>query len=109
MNGYFIAALIIWVLAISAAYLIGERKDRLGEAVALGILLSWLGVLIIAVMQPSRAEKVRREQERLGITEEARASQPPHPAGWYADPYGHHAQRWWDGRKWTAKTRELAV
>ena len=27
------------------------------------------------------------------------ASQPP--AGWYADPTGHHGQRWWDGQSWS--------
>src|SRR3990170_1702762 len=24
------------------------------------------------------------------------------PAGWYPDPHGQHAARWWDGRQWTA-------
>ena len=72
MNGYF-TLLVIWVLAIGVAYLIGERKGRTGEGLALGILLSWLGVIIIAVMQPSRAEKIRRESERLRIAEEARS------------------------------------
>ena len=24
------------------------------------------------------------------------------PAGWYPDPTGHHANRWWDGSQWTA-------
>ena len=23
------------------------------------------------------------------------------PAGWYADPSGQHALRWWDGNAWT--------
>ena len=28
-------------------------------------------------------------------------SVPSHPAGWYADPWGRAAQRWWDGNQWT--------
>lgn len=31
---------------------------------------------------------------------QAAAAQPP-PAGWYADPYGAAALRWWDGTRWT--------
>jgi hypothetical protein len=23
------------------------------------------------------------------------------PPGWYADPQGHPAERWWDGTRWT--------
>ncbi|GLY06786.1 DUF2510 domain-containing protein [Actinoplanes sp. NBRC 101535] len=26
---------------------------------------------------------------------------PAQPAGWYADPHGLPAQRWWDGHRWT--------
>jgi uncharacterized protein YxjI len=28
------------------------------------------------------------------------------PAGWYADPSGQHALRWWDGNTWTEHTHE---
>ncbi len=27
------------------------------------------------------------------------------PAGWYPDPYGTAASRWWDGRGWSEHTR----
>ncbi len=30
-------------------------------------------------------------------------------AGWYADPTGDHAERWWDGAAWTAHTRPTAA
>jgi uncharacterized protein YxjI len=28
------------------------------------------------------------------------------PAGWYADPSGEHALRWWDGSTWTGHTQD---
>jgi uncharacterized membrane protein YhaH (DUF805 family) len=34
---------------------------------------------------------------------------PPPAAGWYPDPQGAPAQRWWNGLAWTAATRPLAV
>ena len=36
-------------------------------------------------------------------TEEA-ADQPR--AAWYADPFGRHEQRWWDGARWGEKVRD---
>ncbi|GIF38906.1 hypothetical protein Axi01nite_32170 [Actinoplanes xinjiangensis] len=36
----------------------------------------------------------------------AHASVPGTPAGWYADPGGAFAQRWWDGRQWTDIVRQ---
>lgn len=29
---------------------------------------------------------------------------PPVPPGWYPDPHGAPAQRWWDGTAWSART-----
>ena len=29
---------------------------------------------------------------------------PPVPPGWYPDPHGAPAQRWWDGTAWSAHT-----
>lgn len=42
--------------------------------------------------------------------EHAIATTPPtSPAGWYADPSGSPAQRWWDGATWTEHLREVAA
>ncbi|QWY84735.1 hypothetical protein SEA_YUNGMONEY_49 [Gordonia phage YungMoney] len=44
-----------------------------------------------------RAEKILRD--RIEAKNAAATSGPP--PGWYADPDGAAAQRWWDGREWT--------
>lgn len=30
---------------------------------------------------------------------------PQTQQGWHADPYGRHAQRWWNGKAWSEKVR----
>jgi len=37
-------------------------------------------------------------EEALAVEE---VPEPPKPAGWYPDPYGRAAFRWWDGAAWT--------
>ena len=34
----------------------------------------------------------------------ARRQPPSNPPGWYPDPYGQAAQRYWDGGRWTGHT-----
>jgi Protein of unknown function (DUF2510) len=41
--------------------------------------------------------------------EHAITTPPTPPAGWYADPSGSPAQRWWDGATWSEHLREVAV
>jgi hypothetical protein len=67
--------LLIWVLAgIFAASAIGNRKGRPGAGFLLGLFLGWIGVIIIAVIPPTRGELVRRERERQQIQREAAES-----------------------------------
>lgn len=35
---------------------------------------------------------------------EIQAAPAPNPAGWYPDPWGQAASRWWDGTTWTGHT-----
>ncbi|MBJ7331616.1 MAG: DUF4870 domain-containing protein [Solirubrobacteraceae bacterium] len=35
--------------------------------------------------------------------------QPSPPPGWYPDPQGQGAERWWDGTQWTANQRPVGV
>jgi hypothetical protein len=31
------------------------------------------------------------------------------PAGWFSDPTGRHAQRYWDGLRWSSKVADQGV
>lgn len=66
------ALIIIWVLALVVATIVGGRKGRRGAGFLLGLLLSWIGVIIIAVMPPTHDMLVLREEERLEVEREAR-------------------------------------
>jgi hypothetical protein len=69
------AALIIisWIVAAIVAARIGSRiKGRPTLGLILGLLLSWIGVIIIAVWPPSHDMLVLREEERLQVQREAR-------------------------------------
>lgn len=39
-----------WGLAVVVGVVIGGQKNRIGEALALSLLLSWLGVIIVACL-----------------------------------------------------------
>jgi hypothetical protein len=49
--------IIMWIVSIIVATAIGGGKGRAGAGFALGLLLTWLGVIIIAFMKPN--EKVQ--------------------------------------------------
>ena len=69
--------LLIWVVAaIFAASAIGNRKGRPGTGFLLGLFLGWIGVVIIALIPPTRDMLVQRERERLQIQREAAQSPP---------------------------------
>lgn len=45
-----IVVVLAWGLAVIAGLIIGAQKNRIGEALALTLLLSWLGVVIVACL-----------------------------------------------------------
>ena len=64
----FLFFLIFWVvIATVLGGVIGERKGRTGAGVALGLFLGWVGVIIIAVMQPSEEVQRKRREEQGDI------------------------------------------
>jgi hypothetical protein len=46
--------------------IVGNRKGRVALGIMLGVLLGWIGVIIIAIVRPTQAELVRRERKLLG-------------------------------------------
>lgn len=66
--------LVVVVPPAWAGYAVGRSKGRRGAGFALGLLLCWIGVIVIALVPPTYAEKVRREAERLRIQQDARGS-----------------------------------
>ena len=66
------ALIVIWVLSAICGAVIGERKGYPVWGFFMGLILSWLGVIILLMWRPSHAVMVRREQERLRVQREAR-------------------------------------
>jgi threonine/homoserine/homoserine lactone efflux protein len=67
-----LAVLILIVAPVIAGVFVGRRKGYLVSGIIGGLLLSWLGVLIVALWRPPKAETVRRERARLEAEGEAR-------------------------------------
>lgn len=121
------AFLAIWGAAIVVAWIIGANKGKPGTGFVLGLLLSWIGVIIALVMSPSH-EATNAAQGRRpcpycseGVLPTATvcphcqrtitAERLPEPARgtkeqWLADPSGRHPDRWWDGANWTQWVRD---
>jgi uncharacterized membrane protein YeaQ/YmgE (transglycosylase-associated protein family) len=45
---------VIWLLCGIIGLMIGEKKNRAGQGLALGILLGLIGVIIISVLEPRK-------------------------------------------------------
>jgi len=51
-------ALGVWVAPTIVGYIIGKKKGKAGVGLILGLFLSWIGVIIIAVLE----DDVKRDQ-----------------------------------------------
>ncbi len=67
-------AFMIWALTAAAGGLIGDRKGRAGEGVVWGLLLSLIGLVIIAMRTPTESVKIRQAQDSMRIEKAARAA-----------------------------------
>ena len=104
---FLLFAAIFWVAPIVAGHKIGAGKNRAGWA--WGLLLGWIGVLIVALLGP--AKKTENRSLRFTAPNDAakpravatRIGPPPNvlAAGWYPDPQDAGNVRYWDGTGWT--------
>lgn len=63
-----VGAVIVWIVPIFVANAVGKAKNRAG--VPYGLLLGWLGVLILAVLPPAQPrDRVWLEKNRLRMGE----------------------------------------
>jgi hypothetical protein len=54
--------IIFWFSAVLVGGIVGSNKGKTGKGIILSVLLSWLGVIIIAVLQPS-SEFISQKQK----------------------------------------------
>lgn len=62
---------------------------------ALGVIVFFVGVVLVVV------GLVRTGGQRPAAEHQPVTAAVTVPAGWYADPHGVAAWRWWDGQSWT--------
>ena len=113
--------LAIYGAGLAFAWVIGASKGRGFEGFLCGLLLSWVGVLIILLVKPTAHAEGRRPCPYCSEMVLPTASVCPHcqrdiapldapPAGtgegWLPDPSGRYPDRWWDGSTWTQWVRD---
>ena len=60
--------IVIWLSAVLVGAIIGSNKGKTGTGIVLSLLLSWIGVIIVAVLQPSQEfveEKKKAEESEM--------------------------------------------
>ncbi|MCX7021376.1 MAG: hypothetical protein NTW26_03685, partial [bacterium] len=56
---WILVVLLAWVAPAIVGYIIGKKKGKAGVGLILGLFLSWIGVVIVAVLN----DDVKRDQE----------------------------------------------
>jgi hypothetical protein len=109
---FLLFAAICWVLPIAVGHKIGQEKQRAGWA--WGLLLGWLGVIILACLGPAKSVTAHHSFQlssgRQALPATVHAPPPTVPAaGWYADPHQPQMVRYWDGAGWTGSVAPTAA
>jgi Protein of unknown function (DUF2510) len=65
-----------------------------------GVLVLFLGGVVLAVVVAVRRSRARRPQP-APAAQAGTWAQGTAPAGWFADPGRQHELRYWDGQRWT--------
>ncbi len=108
--GVLLFVVVFWVLPIVVGHKVGSEKNRAGWA--WGLVLGWIGVIIVACLGPAGAGSRDRSFQLTSAPQLAPAASYPVPAvpaaGWYADPHQPGVVRYWDGRGWTGSVAPAA-
>ncbi len=86
--------ILIWVAGVIVGALVGGSKGRAWTGAALGLVLGWLGVVIVALMPKTAERQIAEERQRRAVEREARRrdhapAAPPAPAiGEFLHPEG---------------------
>jgi hypothetical protein len=104
-GGAFVAVWLALALVGGAVgYAIGNNKGQGAVGFWLGLLLGFVGWIVVAVMEPS--EEIRAERNAELASAFAAGGTLPFgmttaSSGWYPDPFSRHQYRYFDGRGWT--------
>ena len=97
-DGLLIFIFLAWTVFAIAGYHLGKSKGKATEGLLLGMFLGGIGLIIIAVMNPTPEIEAQRlmEVQRLMSVGGGQSA-----AAWWPDPHKRHELRYWDGAKWT--------
>jgi hypothetical protein len=73
-----------------------------------GVLVLFLGGVVLAVVVAARRSRARRPQ-LASAAQAGTWAQGAAPAGWFADPGRRHEFRYWDGQRWTEHVSDRGV
>ncbi len=84
-----------------------RHVPNVGSVLVVNLLLGWTLVgWVVALAMAARSVPVAPVQQQFYVGQPqpglpAAGPAPPAGAGWYADPAGRFAMRWWGGHAWT--------
>ena len=91
--------LVVFGVPITLSLFVNAWTGIHGRAAGFVVTLVYFPLLVLAYVILRRLSAMRRRRDSA-------PSEPMlPPAGWYPDPSGAQAQRYWDGRQWTASMR----
>ena len=71
--------------------------------------IGWMEILILFTMFGIPAIAVVLIVFAVRASNRRPLAPPPLPAGWFADPTGRHAYRYWDGSRWSSEVADGGV
>jgi hypothetical protein len=100
LAGLLIAAILICLYFLPLIVAGARHVPNVGSVAVINIFLGWTFIgWVVALAMAMRSTAVSTAVHVYGAP-----ATPTAPAGWYPDPYGQAAQRYFDGQQWTSYT-----